>query len=375
MRVLLCTDYLPPSDGGVEQVVEQLAERLAARGDDVIVFTLADREETFTLSNHADIEVCTARKIDLTGYIGLQSAVSPMALRAFRRLLQRYEPDVVHVHNRFFFTSYVGLLYEALSGYPLVTTLHLGSLKHIDGVGGAAARMFQRVFAARLVQTSDAVICVSDAVRVVADALGAEETHVIHNAVDLKKFRAPTPSFDKTLLSVGRLVRNNGVQDLVEALPHILLVHPDASVNIVGTGDLESAIRRRLSELGIEDSVTMHGFVDDITRMYEIADVFCRPSYSEGLPLTLLESMATSTVPVVTPVAGTSEVITDESTGYFVDVADSSSIAERITWLFDHPEELERTADRARSHVEREFSWTHRAEEVRAVYERVTSHE
>lgn len=369
IRILLCVDHLPPSDGGVEQVVEQLAHRLTDRGHEVGVFTLRGPDENIELCNHSDARVFTSNKIDLTGYIGLQSTVSISALRDFWRAVRQFHPDVVHVHNRFFYTAYVGLLYKYVDGYPLVTTLHLGELEHIDGAGGVAARLFQAAFARRLARASNAVICVSDAVATVARSLGATDPLTVPNAVDLDRFDVKRSEFDKTLLYVGRLVRNNGPDDLVRAVPHIVNEHPDAHVHIVGSGNLEPELTRLVDSLSVSESVTIHGFVDDLLPLYEAADVFCRPSYSEGLPLTLLESMATYSVPVVTPVAGAQEVLSDGETGYFVDVNDPMSIATTINRLFYNPATVNRLADSAREYVERRHSWDQRIEDVIRVYD------
>jgi glycosyltransferase involved in cell wall biosynthesis len=371
-RILLCTDYLPPSDGGVEQVVQELAERLTDRGYEVGVYTLAEPDEDIDLRGRLDVDVYTSRKFDLTETIGLQSAVSPGALVEFGRVLDAHDPDIVHVHNRFFFSTYVALGYAHLADRPLVTTMHLGDIDHIDGVAGSAARALQSVFARLLLQRSDAVICVSDAVAEVADGLGATDPTVVRNAVDIDAFTVAETEFEKRLLYVGRLVRNNGPQDLIEAVPAILDAHPGATVDVVGSGTLRSDLEARADTLGVSESVTFHGFVDDIHAMYERASVFCRPSYSEGLPLTLLESMATYNVPVVTPVAGTQEVITDGETGRFVDPGDPSSIAAAVGDLFENPAAATRMTQAAQTLVEENFTWDERTANVIEVYDAVT---
>jgi glycosyltransferase involved in cell wall biosynthesis len=373
--ILLCTDYLPPSDGGVEHVVDHLARRLAAHDYAVGIFTLSAPDTTIDLAEHPDIEVMAAPRIDLTDYIGLQSAVSPAAIGQFKRALDTYDPDIVHVHNRFFFTSFLGLLYASIYDYALVTSLHLGALDHLEGAGGLAAGLFQSTFSKRLVNSSDAVICVSNAVAAVARDLGADPAgiHVVRNAVDLDQFEVAPKTFDKSLLYIGRLVANNGPQDLLQAVPDIIEAHPEATIHMVGSGTLQESLEDEITKLGIEDAITMHGFVDDITEMYAMADVFCRPSYSEGLPLTLLESMATYTVPVVTPVAGAEEIVTDGSTGCFVDVGKPETIAETVNTLFDEPERVTTMAQTAREYVEANHSWTRRTQDIMSIYQSVSN--
>jgi len=375
LDVLLCTDYLPPSEGGVEHVVDQLARRLAAAGYRVGIFTLTVPDTRIDLARHPDIVVVTVHRFELTAYIGLQSAVAPAAVREFKRALDAYDPDIIHVHNRFFFTSHLGLLYAPVSDYTLVTSLHLGDIDELDGVSGFAANFFQGTFAKQLVRRSDAVICVSEAAATVAADLGTDPAriHVVYNAVNLKQFDVTIGTFDKTLLYIGRLVANNGPQDLLQAIPSILDTHPDATIHLVGSGVLQSTLEGQITDLGVGNAVSMHGFVEDITEMYALADIFCRPSYSEGLPLTLLESMATYTVPVVTPVAGAGEVVNDGKTGYFVDVGDPETIARTVNMLFDNPDRVARTAQAARTYVETTHSWTQRTVEIANVYDDVRS--
>lgn len=375
LDVLLCTDYLPPSDGGVEHVVDQLARRLSKHDYAVGVFTLSDSNTPADLDGHSDITVMSAQRIDLTDYIGLQSAISPAAISEFKRVLDANDPEVVHVHNRFFFSSFLGLLYAPFYDYALVTSLHLGALDHLDGAGGLAANLFQSTLSRGLVIRSDAVICVSDAVATVAKDLGADPSriHVVRNAVDFERFDVAQGTFDKTLLYIGRLVKNNGPQDLLQAVPRIVDSHPEAAIHVVGSGTLQETLEEDIAALGIEDAVTMHGFVDDIIEMYAMADVFCRPSYSEGLPLTLLESMATYTVPVVTPVAGAEEIVADDRTGSFVDIGAPNTVARVVNSLFDDPDRAARMAQAGREYVEANHSWTQRTRKVMRIYDGIVT--
>ncbi len=367
-RVLICSDYLPPSDGGVEQVVEKLARHLVEEGFTVGVFTLDDGPRTFSLRQDPGITLYTARGIDLTEVIGLQSMVSVRAFPEFRRVLGEFEPDVVHAHNRFFFTTALAAFSSLPANYHLVTTLHLGGVDMISGLGGTAASAYERTVGRLILRRSEQVICVSRAVEAVARRLGAARTTVVRNAVDVDAF-TPSPTTDPSLLYVGRLVRNNGIQDLLEALPGILDTHPDATVDIVGSGPLEDETDAAIASMG--DGVTRHEFVDDISSMYERASVFCRPSYSEGLPLTLLEAMAAGVPPVVTDVAGVPEVVTDGVNGRLVEPGRPDEIRRAITALFADESGRARVGRRAREYVRENLTWGQRTNKVLAVYGQV----
>ncbi len=370
MRILLCSDYLPPSDGGVEQVVQKLAMHLIEEGYEVGIFTLNDGTRKFDLQNNPDISFYTASAIDLTDTVGLQSMFSLSALREFRHVLQGFQPDVVHVHNRFFYTSALAALYSLRAEYKLVTTLHLGDIGMISGVGGAAARTFEQTVSRFVISRSDQVICVSSAAESIARSLGAKRTAVIRNAVDIEEF-SPVPAKKKSLLYIGRLVRNNGIQDLLSALPGVLEAHPDAEVHIVGNGPLEAEVYKSIRVAGLSDSVTVYDYVPDISEMYDRASVFCRPSYSEGLPLTMLEAMASGVPPVVTAIAGVPEVVTDRKTGVLLEPRQSDKIETAIVELFKDETFRAELAKNAREYVANNLTWEQRAREVSDVYQNV----
>ena len=370
MRILLCSDYLPPSDGGVEQVVQKLALHLVEEGYEVGIFTLNDGTREFDLQNNPDVSFYTASAIDLTDTVGLQSMFSLSALREFRHVLQAFQPDVVHAHNRFFYTSALAALYSLRAEYKLVTTLHLGDIGMISGVGGAAARTFEQTVSRFVISRSDQVICVSSAAESIARSLSAKRTAVIRNAVDVEEF-SPIPAKEKTLLYIGRLVRNNGIQDLLSALPGVLEAHPDAEVHIVGNGPLEAEVYESIRVTGLSHSVTVYDYVPDNSDMYNRASVFCRPSYSEGLPLTMLEAMASGVPPVVTAIAGVPEVVTDRETGVLLEPGRSDKIKAAIVELFDDETLRAELARNAREYVVNNLTWEQRTREVSDVYQSV----
>lgn len=373
-RILLCADYLPPSDGGVEQVVQKLALNLVDKGFTVGIFTLNDGTRSFELQDVSEISFYTSSATDLTDIVGLQSMFSLSALREFRTVLREFQPEIVHTHNRFFYTSALAGLYSLQSEYNLVTTLHLGDIGMISGVGGAAAKIFEQTVSRFVLSRSEQVICVSAAAETIAQSLGAKQTTVVQNAVDIEEF-SPSPTAEKSLLYIGRLVRNNGIQDLFTALPGIVDAHPDLKVHLVGSGPLEETVEETIQTLGLSDSVRIYDYVEDISEMYELASVFCRPSYSEGLPLTMLEAMASGVPPVITSIAGVPEVVTDRETGILLEPGNPDDIEQAIIELFDDSAFREQLSQNAHEYVVENLTWEQRTKKVIQAYEKVVDNE
>lgn len=374
--VLLCSDYLPPAGGGVEVVVEKLATRLGSCGAKVAVFTL-ETEDRPSLRDVDDVTIYRAPTIDLTDYIGLQSQLSPASFTRLRRVLDVENPDVVHIHNRFFFTSLATTLLRVLRqvDVPVVTTLHLGEIDEIRGVSGAIARAYERTFGRGIISSSDAVVTVSEAVGEHARTLGSDpsSTYVVPNGVDSDQFSSR--SFDEdgpaTVLFVGRLVKNKGAQVLVEAIPEVLEAHADIQFQIVGTGPMERALEDRVAELGIENHVAFEGRIESVSDAMRSADLFCRPSTTEGMPLTLLEAMASGLPAVVTPVAGVPEVVEHRETGILVPSEDPNAVSEALIELLGDPALRDDIGTAAREYIVRKHSWERRTERIKEIYSTV----
>lgn len=366
-RILLTSDYLPPSDGGVEQVVQKLAIRLISEGFEVGVFTLDTDARNIELRQVPEISVYTASAVDLTDVVGLQSTFSLAAIRKFGNVLRDFRPDIVHAHNRFFYATALASLYTLRANYKLITTLHLGDIGRVTGLGGGVAKIYEQTVSRFVLSRSDCVICVSEASESIAKSLGAKHTVVVRNGVDVDEF-SPNRMDKKSLLYIGRFVRNNGIQSLTAALPRILDAHPDAEVHLVGSGPLEREVEETIRSAGISDAVTVYDYVEDISEMYDLASVFCRPSHSEGLPLTMLEAMAAGVPPVVTGIAGVPEVISDHETGILLEPGKPDEIARAVSELFDNPELRESLAKSAREYVMKNLSWEQRTDKVIDVY-------
>jgi glycosyltransferase involved in cell wall biosynthesis len=147
---------------------------------------------------------------------------------------------------------------------------------------------------------------------------------VIPGAADLKRFSVAEsrtearqalgwPTDRRILVSVRRLVRRTGVDRLIEAMPRVVAAVPDVQLYVGGTGPLRGALERRIRALGLDDCVTLLGYVPDeqLPLMYRAADFNVIPTISlEGFGLTAVEALAAGTPSVVTPIGGLPEILT-----------------------------------------------------------------
>jgi glycosyltransferase involved in cell wall biosynthesis len=217
----------------------------------------------------------------------------------------------------------------------------------------------------------DRVICVSEDVRnVVLDREGIDPARVvvIKNGVGLAHGRTGDVAATRQELGireenliVGMVANYNravkGVSYFLDAISIIIKEVPSARFLLVGGGNYEArqSLRSKAREMGIEPFVIFTGYQKEIQRYYQIMDISVLTSLSEGLSITLLESMAHALPVVVTRVGGNPEVVIDEKTGYLVPTKDIHTLAKRISRLLLDPELRRRMGDEGRKRIEQHF--------------------
>ncbi len=229
----------------------------------------------------------------------------------------------------------------------------------------------------------DRVICVSEAVRQVVlerERLDPSRTLVVHNGVEPSsnnKFDRSEArlelGFQSDKLLVGMVSNLNrsikGVSYFLDAIPHILKSVPSARFVIFGRGKEEPALREQARSLQIEECLVFAGFRSDIERFYTAMDLSVLTSLSEGLSISLLESMNHGVPVVVTRVGGNAEVVVDGETGYLVPPRDTAGFVDRVVKLLRDPNLRAQMGDAGRRRIEGRFHMKRTAERYLRVYE------
>ncbi len=156
------------------------------------------------------------------------------------------------------------------------------------------------------------------------------------------------------ILFLGRVGERKGVPELIEALGALPRAGNWQAI-IAGDGELDQS-QARITELGLQDKVTMPGWVgpDDVAQLLAASDILTLPSYDENLPMSVIEAMANGLAVVATPVGATEEIIVDGQTGLLVQPGDAPGLATALGRLLDDPSLRERLGQAARTtHAER----------------------
>lgn len=316
MKVLaFCDVDWMEGSGGVERALSEIYPRLIAQtGAEVRLITLASaqlpREEEC-----GGVRLVRARRVPLESLTGAQVSASVDVWAMARRTVRHFQPDVIHAHTLFYHTSLVAAAVAKRARVPLLLTLHLGALDALPQPYRAMSQLYERTVGRALLAAATRIICVSEDVRQHARALGAAAAKlaVVPNGVDTARF-APVgriPNRVPTVLCVGRLIFNKGPHYLIEAAAAMHARGIALRLVFAGDGPMEQTLRQHAARLNLHDSVEFRGRCDNIAALLGEADIFVRPSLSEGMSLAVLEAMAAGLPVIASDVSGTRQMIRD----------------------------------------------------------------
>lgn len=305
----------------------------------------------------------------------LEKAQKHSAAEVYQAILlagQVRNRGIAHLHAHFATeATTVARLAAAFAGVPYTFTAHAKDIFHESA--DAADRRQKLSDAAAVVTVSD-YNC-----RYLAKTFGDAAAGVrrIYNGLELTDFpyRSPHERSD-TVVAVGRLVEKKGFADLLDACAVLARRGRRLRCCIVGDGELESDLRRRIAAAGLEDMVELAGPRPQaqVIRIVQEAAVLAAPCVigndgnRDGLPTVLLEAMSLGTPCISTDVTGIPEVIQNGETGLVVPQHDPESLAEAVERLLDSPDLRTELAERARALIEREFDIHRNTAQMRRMF-------
>jgi glycosyltransferase involved in cell wall biosynthesis len=316
------------------------------------------------------IHECAIREGIESHLIPCNGPIDRRAIVRIRKLAAQVGADVVHAHG------YKADLYAYFalhaSGFPLVSTCH----NWVDNdlivyLYGVLDRMILRAYA-RVVAVSEGV-----RLRLIKAGVKAAKTSMIRNGIDLRPFDR-APAVVKTELGwgayplvglVGRLSVEKGVDIFLNAAAHVLAQIPDAKFVVAGDGPDRAKMDALIDDFGIRGSVRMLGRRDDMPSVYASLEVMVSASRREGLPIAILEGMASRLPLVATAVGEVPTIIQDGRTGVLVPAEDPEALAAAIIELLQDSAQRERLGSAARKLVEDEFSAARMTADYLRVYE------
>lgn len=309
---------------------------------------------------------------------GLNPASELKVVFALRALLRRVRPTLLHtfMHKP---NIYGSLAARGLRGLVVVNSV-TGRGSVYDGSRAALSRVVNGLYRVA-VAPSAAVVFQNDDDREYFTSRRLVEAGkgvlIRGEGVDTKEFR-PVDRRNRPFVRVcmvARLIRDKGVEDYVEAARRVRSTHGDrVRFRLVGEpdpGNPGSMAPSWLDEVRAEGNVELLGARDDVARILADSDIYCLPSYGEGLPVSVLEALASGLAVVTTDVPGCRDTVRDGTSGFLVPPRDAVALADAIRRLAGDPALRERFGAAGRLDAETRFSVEVIVGQLIELYERV----
>jgi glycosyltransferase involved in cell wall biosynthesis len=307
--------------GGAEVLVGQLCRIQRAQGHDVSVLA------------YAKLGVLGEALRDEGFPIHVPGEAHPLVTMArYFRIFRERKPDVVHCHNVAPTTH--AAIPAFLAGVPsIISTRHRLELFPYNWKEEAQFNLMGWFC------TWITGICEVTCVNIRKGPLARKSRIVlVYNGTSpVNRVADPPEKRSFTLLFVGRLVREKALDTLLRAVALALPHHPALDLWIVGDGQSRPELEALAQSLGLAGHVHFWGQQTDTAPFFSSADAFVMSSISEGLPMSLLQSMSLGTPAILTDVDGMGEVLRLTQSGLLVPAGDPAAFAEAILRLATNP--------------------------------------
>ena len=364
--------WFPKYPGGLERYVYELTLRLAKNKDQVELCGVGLPESDTAL----DIKMTNLAAPDTTILQRLWS------VRNNFKKTRTTKPDAINLHFALYSLPILDLLPENV---PITFNFHgpWASESQQEGVDNITALLKKSIVEQRTYKRCDRFIVLSKAFGSILHQryqIPWEKIYVIPGGVDINHFKADL-SIQKartklgwsverpTLFTSRRLVHRVGLDKLLIALAEIKPKIPNIYLAIAGKGPLKTSLEQQVRELGLEDNVELLGFLPEelLPVAYQAADLTIMPSQSfEGFGLAIVESLASGTPVICTPVGGMPEILEPFSPNLITESIEASAIAEKLEQVLDG-RVAKPSREECREYAVNNFDWDKITQEVRKV--------
>jgi glycosyltransferase involved in cell wall biosynthesis len=372
----------------MEKTVLHLIDSAGMYGAEAVLMHLAKEQKNMNITpiigsigepcdGRKDIEDTAKDSGIMVEQFRMKRGLSFLGALKVTKFVNERKINLIHCHG-YKPNILMGLLPKRVRRVPYLVTMH----------GWTATNNFSKMgvyswLDAIMAKRADSAVVVSEAMknnpRVKAIGL---KTIVIHNGIQSpidgnrnilseQHFLNGFKPKGMVIGAVGRLSPEKGFDVLIDAVSELLKKGYDVSLVIMGEGrerqKLEDLIRKR----GIYERVVLTGYQQRVNRHVNYFDVFVMSSFSEGLPITLLEAMEAGLPIVATSVGGVPEALDNGKCGLLVNRGSSHEIAEALIKLYDSPDLRYRLGHLARNRVRNEFTVEKMALEYLMTYEKI----
>lgn len=302
--------------GGAEEMCKHLSISLKKHGHEVKIVSLYD----LSTRNTADLE---AEGFEIS-YLGKKPGLDFSTVKKLKKTIKEFRPDVIHSHLHALKYAY----WASSRDCPIVHTIHNVATKDSGGLSLILNKLFLRSGRVKFVALSKAIQ------ETIVDAYTSDvrDIPVVLNGVPIERYYARKGYDLKSPISIANVAGFRPAKNQIELLKAVMILQSegiDCELFLYGDGEKRAEIEDFIKQNELDAVVRLCGFRNDVAEKLAESDIFVLPSLFEGIPLSLIEAMATAMPIVASNVGGIPDMIDDGETGLLCEPI-AQSIAEKI---------------------------------------------
>lgn len=366
-KILICTGYFYPHIGGLENYIYEISKRLASSEN----FSIDVLTTNVTCSIDIErIDKITIYRLPVWNCLDGTYPIPKPSITAFKQIdkISKNKYDLIITNTRFFTTTLIGVILSKLKKTQLLHIEHgaVHSVSQSDLIS-LLCKFYDHSVGYFIVRLSNKNIGVSMAACEFLKHIGAKDTSLLPNGVDINFFNCRETNLKKRLeiateykiiTFIGRLIYQKGAHDLIQAFNELELLDVPLKLLIVGNGPYRDILESNSSD---NENIMFLGekHKNEIVEILNETDIFVNPSYSEGLPTSVLEAMSVGVPIIATDVGGTRELIINEKTGILIEPRNIPQLKQSIIRLIDDENLCADFSICAKEHVTEKYNWDH----------------
>ncbi len=375
MKIAHINMFYLPTYGGVERVMQELAEYQVKQGHEVHVFCCNSDKYKKINKREEIINGVIVHRYPYWFRLSLSTFIWPSLIWK----LPRYDFDVLHSHvSGHLYVLIAGLISKFNKSKHIHTTHCPWTDAFRPGILKPFVFLNDLIFNRVSFKLIDKIVAITPWELPILEKLARKEKIiVIPNGMDPILFKKISPNNfkknynikGKMVLFLGRLNPTKGPEILARAGKEILKQRKD--VNFIFIGPDEGKAEEVKEIIKDENNMQYIGPLNGknkVAEAYQAADVYALPSYREGLPLTLFEAMASGLPIIASPVNGVPYEMKDNENGFFVNYGDIENLKEKILKVIDNPKIAENFS-RNNKEKSKSYTWEIINERYLKVYE------
>ncbi|HRZ19200.1 MAG TPA: glycosyltransferase family 4 protein [Methanofastidiosum sp.] len=374
-NILVFSSFYKPHLGGVEKYVENFYQRLS--NHKVVIITSKYDNRLKSKEKDGDLNIVRIDSIQI-----LKDKYYIPTFNGYKKIKElirdsKERNTEIHTHTRFYLTNFLATL---LTRKYKVNHYHFEHGSSFVQDGSSIVRLFAYIFDQTLgkyiLKKSDLVFPISEGVRKFLNKnyKNIKLGPTLYNSYDFKgkEYKNSAKPTNPKLLFVGRLVKSKGVYELVEAAKILKEDGFSFTLTFVGDGSEKESLERYIENNDLGQDIILKGRLPYQQTQLEFPkyDIFINPSYTEGLPTTVLEALFNNLLVVATDVGGTNEIIPKKLLINKEELS-PNSLARQIKNSFNNWDKLKIQYEKIYKEDKEKFSWETNIEKYKDVMKHI----